>query len=182
MTETGWTVRPMRVGDAAAVVRIHVAGWQHAYAGVFPADYLEGLAANETARARRLRAELGEQSDPAGPDTALVAVDGSDTIGAFVRFGPYRHEAGDPPAPGDGWGEVYAIYADPTRIGTGAGHALMAAALHALSPAPVALWVLAAHDRARAFYRRHGFEPDGATGPFDRGGVRATGHRMVHRR
>ena len=43
--------------------------------------------------------------------------------------------------------------------GTGASDMLMDAAL---GDDPASLWVLEDNPRARAFYRRHGFDPDGA--------------------
>ena len=65
-------------------------------------------------------------------------------------------------APGEG--ELYAIYALPVAWGTGAGPALMAAALTALRAGgfeTASLWVLDDNPRARRFYEREGWVPDG---------------------
>jgi GNAT superfamily N-acetyltransferase len=62
---------------------------------------------------------------------------------------------------------VYAIYVDPEHWSTGAGRALMTAALDYLTasgPRPVRLWALDGNERARRFYERCGFVADGAVG------------------
>ena len=68
--------------------------------------------------------------------------------------------------PGPDVGEIYAIYLLPQHWGGGAGRALMAAALAALTDTGftrATLWVLAGNDRARRFYARGGWHPDGLT-------------------
>ena len=39
----GAEIRRARPEDAEAVARVHVAGWRHAYRGLLPDDYLDGL-------------------------------------------------------------------------------------------------------------------------------------------
>jgi RimJ/RimL family protein N-acetyltransferase len=60
---------------------------------------------------------------------------------------------------------------DPSKIGTGAGAALMTAALADLAPRPVAVWVLEGNAVARAFYERFGLRHDGVSTDFDAGGT-----------
>lgn len=63
-------------------------------------------------------------------------------------------------------GEVYAIYLAPAAWSTGTGRALMDAALAGLRAdgyRRVVLWVLTGNARARRFYHKAGFAPDGAT-------------------
>jgi hypothetical protein len=63
-------------------------------------------------------------------------------------------------------GEVYAIYLAPAAWSTGAGRALMDTALNGLRAGGyqrVVLWVLTGNARARRFYEKAGFAPDGAT-------------------
>lgn len=159
-----WQIRDPRLEDAEAIATINVRAWQRAYAGLMPADL---LAAQEVEpRAARLRERLGSGTSAPGH----VAVDGDGAVAGYCWFGDYRPDD-DAPSPGDGWGEVYAIYVDPDRIGTGAGAALMSAALTALGPRPVAVWVLEGNARARAFYERFGFMPDGVATDFDAGGT-----------
>jgi GNAT superfamily N-acetyltransferase len=68
---------------------------------------------------------------------------------------------GDAPA---GTGEISSIYAAPERWGTGLGRALMAEAeaqLRRLGFTTATLWVLRDNQRARRFYERAGWLPDG---------------------
>ena len=84
-----------------------------------------------------------------------VATDGNRLAG-FTYLGPSEQ---------DGVAELYAIHADPAYVGTGVGRALMADALPALARVGdrAVLWVLEANARARRFYERGGWAPDGAT-------------------
>jgi GNAT superfamily N-acetyltransferase len=62
--------------------------------------------------------------------------------------------------------EVYAIYLSPAWWSAGVGRALMDAALAELRAGGyrrVVLWTLTGNARARRFYDRAGFAPDGAT-------------------
>jgi len=147
-------VRRAVVDDAEAIGRIHVRAWQVAYDGHMPADFLASL--DPAARAAQRRREMAALT----PDQAIfVAVDDADTIVGFAACGNERSD--------DHNGEVFAIYVDPPRWGTGAGRALMDAAvahLTAAGPRPVRLWALDGNKRARRFYERYGFAADGATG------------------
>ena len=69
-----------------------------------------------------------------------------------------------------GAAELYAIHVDPAVVGTGVGRLLMANALTQLAEIGsgsgserAVLWVLAANERARRFYDRGGWSPDGET-------------------
>ena len=91
-----------------------------------------------------------EQQIALGPPRTL-AVAGEEIVG-FAVAGPSRDPASPEP------NELYALYVRQAWWGTGLGDALIAAAL---PPGPCWLHVLDANARARAFYRRHGFEADG---------------------
>jgi len=135
---------------------LHQTAWKHAYAGLMPQPYLDALNPADPDRIAKRRAHL-EAADPA--TCTLVALDGDALVG-FANAGPYRNKDGETL----GGGEVYAIYADPTRLGTGVGYALMNAAVRWLAArdlAPVRLWMLAGNARALAFYERYGFGLDG---------------------
>lgn len=156
-------IRPALPDDAAAIAVVRVRSWQAAYAGLMPDALLDAM--DPQTQAERLRERL---SDAASPYRTLVAVrDGG--VAAFSTFGPYR---GDDVPPGSG--EVLAIYAHPDHWSTGVGRALMDDTLTHLSGAgmlPVLLWVLRDNVRARRFYERAGFTPDGAEQLYDAGGV-----------
>lgn len=67
-----------------------------------------------------------------------------------------------------------ALYAHPDHWSTGTGRGLMDATLAHLAAAgmaPVLLWVFHDNARARRFYERAGFAPDGAEQLYDAGGV-----------
>jgi ribosomal protein S18 acetylase RimI-like enzyme len=61
-------------------------------------------------------------------------------------------------------GELYALYVTPDWWSEGVGRSLMDAVLAALRDdyQRVVLWVLADNTRARRFYGKAGFAPDGA--------------------
>lgn len=154
---TAVAIRPATVEDAEPIAGLHVRAWQRGYAGIVPADMLLQLDPADWVPRRRRAIESGRS-------TNLVAADaGTGAIAGFLDAGPARR--------GQDWndldpveGEVYAIYVDPPYWGAGAGRALMAAGVAALTAAgrgPVRLWVLDANDRARRFYERYGFVLDG---------------------
>lgn len=70
------------------------------------------------------------------------------------------------PSETPGAAELYAIHVDPSLVGTGLGRTLMIGALEQLSgygEERAVLWVLEGNDRARRFYERGGWRPDGET-------------------
>lgn len=151
-------VRDMAPADCAAVAAIRVGGWRHAYAGLVPQPYLDGMDA--AADAARHRAYLADGSGSVN----VVAEQHGEVIG-WACFGPSRSPGARP-----GTCELYAIYVLPERISSGVGHALMAEVTgraRAAGFARMELWVLKENARARRFYERAGFLPDGTEAPFD---------------
>lgn len=138
--------------DAAGIARVHVASWQVAYRGFFPAGVLENLSvADRTAQwAGRL----------AQPDPTIWVTGDATRVTGFLDLVASRDA--DLPAPAAA--EIAALYVDPTAWNTGCGHALCAAAFAHLRETntvqTVFLWVLTANARARRFYQRNGFAPD----------------------
>jgi ribosomal protein S18 acetylase RimI-like enzyme len=147
-------IRAAVEGDAQAIARVRVRAWQVAYDGLMPADFLNALDPAESARQHRDRMRARQ------PDQAhLVAEDAAGTVVGFTECGDEQS--------GEGAGEVFAIYVDPGRWGTGTGRSLMDAAVVHLTrarPRPVRLWSLDGNERARRFYERYGFVADGVTG------------------
>jgi len=149
----GITIRPSVPEDAEAVERLRIAGWQTAYRGIIPDDYLDGLLVN-VARRRRHLAEL-----PADISDSVAVADGA--VVGWIACGPCR----DPDRQGPRCGEIFACYVHPGCWRKGTGRRLMDHALEALVQAgrdDITLWVLEANDRARQFYATVGFSPDGA--------------------
>lgn len=143
-------IRPAVALDCRAVAHVHVASWRAAYRDIMPAAFLAALSVDERETMWRRLVET-----PSGH--LLIACDGDAAVG-FVAFGDCHDEASPV-----GRAEIWAIYVDPPFWSTGAGRALMHAALMQLNDAgvrDVVLWVLADNERAIAFYERAGFVRD----------------------
>jgi RimJ/RimL family protein N-acetyltransferase len=150
-------VRPARIEDVAEIAKIHVRTWQSAYAGLVPQSYLDSLtpAQREPGWTRAI------QDGDASRGAILVATDDRGRLVGFARVGESR----DPDSSAPDVGEVRAIYLAPQSWGTGAGRALMTAALSRLTDLgyqQATLWLLDSNARARRFYEAAGFHPDGA--------------------
>ena len=137
--------------DADAVARVHVRAWQSAYRGLITQEFLDSL----TPEARARRYNFGQVG--LHVPVTLVAVR-DDNISGFATSGLCRDtDLAD-------FGELMAIYVDPSQLGCGIGRLLIGAArdrLRGLGVAGAALWVLKDNARARRFYERDGWRPDG---------------------
>jgi GNAT superfamily N-acetyltransferase len=173
-TNTALRIRPATPADAGAIAAVTVRGWQAAYRGIFPDDFLDGL--NEDARETGWRAML--ESDVEGRMPAWVAERDGRVIG-FVSSGPPRDE--DVPLPA---AEVYALYVLPEAWRGGAGTALLTTTVDhwlARDAATLVLWVFEANVRARSFYEAAAWSPDGARQPIEIAGIVATEVRYRRR-
>ena len=156
-------VRRGRLEDCEAIGRVHVEAWQAAYRGLMPDEYLDEL--DPAARAERWRSalagDLGDGGCRLQGQEALLLVAENDT-GApegISVVGPDR--GGDDPSTG----ELWMINLLRQSWGSGVGAALLAAATEELRGSgyrQAVLWVLVGNGRARRFYEREGWEPDGA--------------------
>lgn len=154
----------MTLADCDRVAEIRVRGWQRAYRGMIPQSYLDGLDVAQDAERRR-----GYLTRPDDAVVDLVAEDAGGRVVGWACHGPYRESEVR-----IAQGELYALYAHPDHVGQGAGRALLAETVRRCSAAGhdrLLLWVLAANARARRFYERAGFRPDGAREPFEVDGV-----------
>ncbi|MFG2126292.1 GNAT family N-acetyltransferase [Streptomyces sp. NPDC048751] len=153
----------MTLADCDRVSEIRVRGWQTAYQGLMPQSYLDVL--STTRDAERRRAGFG-QGD--GSVVNLVAEHDGEVIG-WAAHGPYRDgETRTEDA------ELYALYVDPDRLGSGVGRGLLRESLRqcaALGHERMYLWVVKGNTRARRFYERGGFRADGTEEPFEVDGV-----------
>jgi GNAT superfamily N-acetyltransferase len=147
------TIRVATPPDAEQIADIHVQAWRWAYRGKVPDTFLASLSVSD--RVDTWRATLDE------PDSSRVwvAEAGGDIVG-FASAGACRDEDVDPAT-----GEVYAIYIEPSRVGSGLGRGLFETATSWLRPRfqCATLWVLASNSRARRFYEKAGWAPDGST-------------------
>lgn len=142
-----------------AIETIRVQGWRTAYRHVYPAEELDALPVDPERWRSRLHV-------PPPGWTTVVCEDEGRVVG-FASAGPSRDE--------DEIGELYAIYVDPGAWSAGAGRALLAEAEQQLAADYDAalLWVLEDNPRARGFYERAGWAPDGVRKAEQRLGVRA---------
>jgi ribosomal protein S18 acetylase RimI-like enzyme len=172
-------IRPGLAADAPAITRVRRESWHAAYEGIIAAPVIDratatgGNAADPPPYRRTLVAETGEH--PAvigyasfGPERAMPSAPATQPA-ADDPCVPVVPDGGDP-LTADGragrTGEVYALYVVPAWWSAGAGRALMDSALASLRASGYSravLWVLAANTRARRFYDRAGFAPDGAS-------------------
>ncbi|MEU8529799.1 GNAT family N-acetyltransferase [Streptomyces sp. NPDC048629] len=149
-------IREMTESDADAVAGVRVDGWRSAYAGIVPRTWLDRMTVAEDALRQRTRL-----AEPGRAATDLVATDPDGAVVGWTCFGP----VGAAGAPGPDWAELYTLYVRPDLIGHGVGRALLDE-VHtragAAGFAGMLLWVLADNHRARRFYDRAGYAPDGA--------------------
>jgi GNAT superfamily N-acetyltransferase len=138
-------IRRARPADAEPLARCHLACWREAYTGMVDHDRLSPALAAVDQRTARWRHIL------AGEHATLVA-DADGEIVGFASVGPGR----DPDL--DLGSELYALYVRQAYWGRGVGHHLMTAAV---GDEDGFLWVFRDNGRARAFYARHGYRPDG---------------------
>ena len=148
--------------------------WLAAYEGIIAHEIIErATAPDDGARVRHVfrtrpwqRMVVAIAQNP----TAQNPIDEPGIVG-YASFGPeldvfapWPHPVS--PAGRQGQvGELYALYVHPAWWSTGTGRALMDHVLAKVSRAGfpnVMLWVLERNARARRFYERAGFRPDGA--------------------
>jgi ribosomal protein S18 acetylase RimI-like enzyme len=154
-------VRRAEPSDAVGLAEAHIVTWQHAYRGIFPDAFLDGLDMGR--RVEWFRSNIDQGS-------VILVADGADRpVIGFCSVGPARSE--------EGWGEVYSIYVHPEVWGEGHGHALLLAGEEALSDLGyrhALLWVLEHNRRARDFYERHGWALGGRFVVEEIGGISVT--------
>ncbi len=165
-------IRHGLAADSPAIARVRRDSWHAAYEGIIPAPIIDRATATGAAAAdpppyrRTLVAEAGEH-----PAVIGYASFGPERAGPGAAVGPHPlTQAGPHPLTQAGRaglvGELYALYVTPDWWSAGAGRALMGRVLASLETdgcRRAVLWVLADNARARRFYERAGFAPDGGT-------------------
>jgi ribosomal protein S18 acetylase RimI-like enzyme len=171
-------IRPASAADEPAITQIRRESWLAAYAQIIDPEIIArvtGSGGRASAAPRPDRTSLVALSPP--PQSA--AADDARVIVGYASYGPERTVA-SAATTGSGTqpsglteaglagetGELYTLYVSPAHWSTGAGRALTDAALDGLRAAGyrrVVLWTLTDNARARRFYAKAGFAPDGAT-------------------
>ncbi len=144
-------LRDVEDADLPAVGALHQRSRVAAYAHLLPAETLGARSAEAFGEwwSERWRWEKETHR--------LTVAEESGEIVGFTYVGPSET---------DGAAELYAIHVEPGHVGTGLGRQLMANALEQLADSGeprAVLWVLEDNVRARRFYERGGWRPDGAT-------------------
>jgi len=160
-------IRSASAADAARVAAVQREGWLAAYDGIIAHEVIDRVTApDDGARVRQTFRTRPWQR-------MIVAVTEPPGIVGYASFGPETDVLGAPwPHPPTKAGaagqvaELYALYVHPDWWSTGTGRALMDRALARTAAAgygDIVLWVLRDNARARRFYERAGFAPDGAS-------------------
>ena len=143
----GVVIREATLDDAEAAATCHIACWREAYAGLVAPQVLARRTSDLADRTERWRHII------ANFPPRRLAVDETGEVVGFAAAGPGRDDDIDVQL------ELYALYVRAAHHGTGLADRLLS---QAAGEAPAYLWVFEANPRARAFYARHRFSPDGA--------------------
>jgi GNAT superfamily N-acetyltransferase len=142
--------------DADAIAAVQVRAWRASYAGVLPAELLDGLVAADLAA--RWRESL--HAPPDARNRVLVALE-RNLVTGFALTGPATDPDCDPVADG----EVADLTVDPHKRHAGHGSRLVQAAVDTLKADRFTrgvTWLAAQDDETRAFLTEAGWAPDGA--------------------
>ena len=131
------------------MARVHVRCWRETFRGIMPDAVLDDSDL-PAARERFWTAALTDERYRC--NRAAVAERDGELVGVAM--------SGPPPDEGATWARhLYVLYVVAADHGTGTGRALLQAVLDPAESA--ALWGADLTPRAKAFYRKHGFTPDG---------------------
>jgi len=178
-------IRPASAADEPAITQILQETWLTAYAQIIDPVIIERVTAP---RGRASAAPPSDRTSLVAEAPPAAAIADARVIVGYASYGPERIVAsaasvGSVGSGGSGGsgatpgaltpaglagetGELYTLYVAPAHRSTGAGRALTDAALDGLRAAGyrrVVLWTLTENARARRFYDKAGFAPDGAT-------------------
>ena len=145
-------IREAVPSDCEGIASVQVRGWQAAYRGMLPDDYLDGLDP-----AGRLKIWERFVNDESG---RLFVAETNGRIVGFCHVMPSRDADSDLAA------EIAAIYVDPDQWRMGYGGLLCVAACGFSVEQgfrQMTLWVLRENSIGRRFYESMGFQADGAT-------------------
>jgi GNAT superfamily N-acetyltransferase len=170
-------IRSASTADAAQIAAVMRDSWFAAYGGIIAPALIDratapdgGARIRQSFRTRPWQRMIAAVARGSAPERD-TASDTADIVG-YASFGPERDVLDMPwPYPLTSAGsdgevaELYALYVHPAWWSTGTGRALMdhvLAKVRAAGYTRITLWVLEANARARRFYARAGFTPDGA--------------------
>lgn len=156
-------VRPAVLEDAPAIAAVHVRSWQAAYRGLIPDAVLISLSVE------RRMAFWADTITDLEPPTGVWVAERDGAVAGFVHVRRSKDQGAEPSV-----GEVGAIYLMPEAWSRGLGRALLDAAVVELGRngfEAATLWVFRDNARARRFYERAGWAPDGEAKSIEIGAV-----------
>ncbi|MBH0131618.1 GNAT family N-acetyltransferase [Salinibacterium sp. NK8237] len=145
-----FTTRAARLDDAEELAAVHTQCWKETYAGLFPEQAW-------STEARQRREAMWNELLTDSNTTTVVA----EVRSRIVGLAHAHHNRDEPNLPPE---ELAMIYVLTSAHGTGAGQALIDAAL---GGAAASVWVLEQNPRARAFYAKNRFMYDGTVREMD---------------
>jgi len=145
------TVRPARIEDVEQMAQVIVTCWQETYRGLMADAVLD----DPDFVSRRERFWTAALTDPRFSANRVAVADRDGQLIGVAMSGPALDTAA-------AWDrQLYVLYVYAADHGSGAGSMLLDAVVDPTES--VALWVADPNPRAQAFYRKHGFIPDGTT-------------------
>ena len=139
------------LADVPTLARVHVRGWEIAYSHLLQGEQWFGQEAVDR-RTAHWTSWLTPGTREADEGVFRVGRDGDGTVVGLVASWP-PHEAQPPRSR-----ELSLLYLDENWLGTGLARELTEAILEG---GPASVWVTEDNPRARRFYEKAGFAPDG---------------------
>jgi len=152
----GYSISSATEADAVALRHLHAHTWADTYADLLAPEFYERRLALH--RTRRWDTVILNQQASGGD---VIVARSPAGLAGLCQFGPTE----DPDDPPQKVGHVHRLYVHPSAQRQGVGRSLLAAATERLVAPGVwslTLWALEGDLRARAFYERLGWRPDGA--------------------
>lgn len=174
-TPPRYDVRQAAHADIEAVLAMKLAAWREAYGHLRDESFFAAAEASLPRQVEHWRGRLDRGT------TLWLAEDARGRCVGMATAGPVQ----DPGGQSAGWTEpalpplqLHALYVLAEAQGSGVADALLS---RAVGDAPCQLWVLSVNERARAFYRRHGFADVGPPVPMPEPFSGLDGQLMVRR-
>jgi ribosomal protein S18 acetylase RimI-like enzyme len=142
-------VRRAGSADVPQMARVHVESWRQTYRGLMPDSVLDDPGLLQA----RERFWTGALTDERYSSNRVAVAELDGAVIGIAMSGPAQD------ADATCSSQLYVLYVDAAHHGSGAGPALLNAVLDPHEAA--VLWVADPNPRAQAFYRKHGFVPDG---------------------
>lgn len=164
------SVRDIRPADAGELGAVHANAWLDAYRGLMSDAFLD------TISVKQWQARWTEQLSHDDLPPVRVAVRDGSIVGMCIVATPSRDQDTDGTT-----AEIVAMNVSPEAWRSGVGSALMQDALDRFRHdgwQTASLWVVEGNTRAQSFYRRFGFEFDGARTAHEPSGAREVRMRL----